>query len=74
LLKKITWTALFNPSYDFSMAVDKVLRMFNVFETILVINSYLLFSKLWSQEFDMLLRVLVASAIMSRVLTTRWSG
>jgi len=48
LPKKITWTTFFNPSYDFSKVIDKVKRMLNVFGTILVITSYLLFSKLWS--------------------------
>jgi len=60
LPKKITW-AILNPSYDFSKAIDKVKRMLNVFGTILVITSYLLFSKLWSQEFDKLLRALMMS-------------
>ena len=46
LLKKITWTIFFNPSYDFSKAISKVKRMLNVFGMILVITPYLLFSKL----------------------------
>ena len=70
LPRKITWTTFFNPSYDFSMIFDKVKRMLNVFGTILVITAYLLFSKLWSQRFDKLLRILTASDLMSQVLTS----
>jgi len=67
LPKKIIWTTLFNPSYDFSKAIDRVKRMLNVFGTILVIASYLVFSKFWSQEFNKLLRVLTSSDLMSHV-------
>jgi len=46
LPKKITWTTLFNPFYDFSMSFDKVKRTLILFGVILVIVSYLLFSEL----------------------------
>ena len=48
LPRKITWTTFFNPSYDFSKAFDKVKRILILFGVILVITSYLVFSKLWS--------------------------
>jgi len=48
LPKKIMWTTFFNPSDDFSKAFDKVKRILNLFGVILVIASYLVFSKLWS--------------------------
>ena len=68
LSRKITWTTFFNPSYDFSKAIDKVKRILHVFVVVFVIASYLLFSKLWSQEFDKLQRALTTSDLMSRVL------
>ena len=74
LPKKTTWTTIFNLFYDFSKVIDKIKRMLNVFGTILVITSYLLFSELWSQEFDKLLRALMASDLKGRVLTMCWSG
>jgi len=61
-------TTFFNHSYDFSMGFDKVKRILIVFSLILVISSCLLFSILWSQEFDMLLPTLTASNLMSCVL------
>ena len=39
---------LFNPSYDFSMGIEKVKRKRIVFGVIFIIVSYLLFSELWS--------------------------
>jgi len=74
LPNKITWTTFFNHSYDFFMAVDKVKRILIVFGVILVISSYLLFSDLWSQEFDKLIRALTVFDLISRVLKLRWSG
>ena len=68
LPKRIMWTTLFTPSYDFSMVFAKVKRILVLFSVILVIASYLLFSKLWSQEFDKLLRALTMSNLMSEVL------
>jgi len=68
LSRKVMWTTVFNHSYDFSKAFDKVKRMLIVFSVILVIASYLIFSKLWSQEFDKLLHVLTASNLTSQVL------
>ena len=50
LPKKIMWSTIFNPSYDFSIAIDKVKRILVVFGVILVIASYLLFSELWSRS------------------------
>jgi len=70
LLSKIICTTFFNPSYNFSKAFDKVKRILVVFSVILVIASYLLFSELWSQEFDKLLLALKTSNFVSRVLTT----
>jgi len=58
LPRKIMWTTFFNPSYNFSKPIDKVKRILVVFGVIFVISSYLLFSELWSQEFDKLLRAL----------------
>jgi len=58
------WATFFNPSYDFSNAINKVKRILIVFGKILVITSYFLFSKLWSQEFNKLLRVSTASNLM----------
>ena len=68
LSRKIMWTTFFNYFYDFSMAIDKVKRILIIFGVILVISSYLLFSDLWSQEFDKLLCALTASDFMSRLL------
>ena len=65
---KIMWTTFFNHFYDFYMAIDKVKRIFIIFGVILVISSYLLFSNLWSPEFDKLLRALTVSDFMSEVL------
>ena len=70
LSRKITWTTFFNSSYDFSKAIDKVKRMFDIFGVILVIASYFLFSNLWSQELDKLLRALMAFDLKGRVFTT----
>ena len=68
LLRKVIWTTFFNPSYDFSQVVDKVKKILILFGVVLVIACYLLFSKLWSQEFDMLLQALTMSNLMSKVL------
>ena len=68
LPRKITGTIFFNPSYDFSMAINKVKRIPILFGVVFIIVSYLLFSKLWSQESDKLLRALIVSNFMSRVL------
>ena len=68
LPRKITWTIYFNPSYDFSMAINKVKRIPILFGVVFIIVSYLLFSKLWSQESDKLLRALIVSNFMRRVL------
>jgi len=70
LPRKIMWTTFFNHSYDFSMVFDKVKRILILFDVIFIIASYLLFSELWSQEFDKLLHALTASAFISQVLTT----
>jgi len=48
LFRKVLLTMFFNHSYDFSMGFDKVKRILIVFGVILVIASYLIFSKLWS--------------------------
>ena len=48
LPRKITWTTFFNHFYDFSMGIDKVKRILNLFGVILVIPSYLVFSNFWS--------------------------
>jgi len=48
LFRKVIWTTFFNPSYDFFMGSNKVKRIFVVFGVILIIASYLVFSKLWS--------------------------
>ena len=74
LPRKITWSTCFNPFYDFSIGFDKVKRILILFGVILVIASYLLFSELWSQEFDKLLRALTTSDLMSQVLKLRWSS
>jgi len=68
LPKKVMWTTFFNPSYDLSMVFAKVMRMLILFGVTFVIASYLLFSELWSQEFDKLLHTLTVSDFMSRVL------
>jgi len=68
LPRKITWTACCNPFYDFAMGFDKVKRMLNVFGVIFIIASYLLFSELWSQEFDKFMHALTTSTFMSQVL------
>ena len=52
LPRKFMSTTFFNHSYDFSKAIDKVKRILNLFGVILVNASYLVFTKLWSQEFD----------------------
>jgi len=65
LPKKVMWTMLFNPSHDFSKAIDMVKRTLNVFGGVFIIASYLLFSKLWSQEFDKLLFALTTSDLIS---------
>ena len=46
--RTVMWTTIFNHSYDFSMGFDKVKRILTLFGVILVIASYLVFSKLWS--------------------------
>ena len=69
LLMKITWTTFFKPSYDFSMAIDKVKRILIFLGVVFIIAFYLLFSKLWSQELDKLLRVLTTPDLKRRVLT-----
>ena len=68
LPRKITWTTFFNPSYDFSKAFDKVKRILILFGVILVIPSYLMFSKLWSTKFNKLLHALTTSNLMGSVL------
>jgi len=68
LPKKIMWTTFFNPSYNFSMVFAEAKRIVILFGVILVIVSYLLFSKLWSWEFDKLLWGLTMSNLMSEVL------
>jgi len=45
---KIMWIIFFNPSYDFSMAIDDVKRIPILFSVVFIITSYLLFSTLWS--------------------------
>jgi len=54
-------TMFVNPSYDFTMGFDKAKRILVVFGVILIITSYLVFSKLWSQEFGKLLCDLTTS-------------
>ena len=54
LPRKVTWNTFFNPSCDFSKIFDKVKRVLLVFDVILVTTSYLIFSKLWFEEFDKL--------------------
>ena len=39
LPRKVMWTMLFTPSYDFSKAIDKVNRILLLFGVILVIAS-----------------------------------
>jgi len=67
LPKKVMWTTFFNTSYDFSKDFYEVERIL-VFGVTLVISSYLVFFRLWSQEFDKLLGMLTASDLMSQVL------
>jgi len=57
------WTAFFNPSYDFSKAIDKVKRTFDIIGVILVIASYLIFFEFWSQESDKLLHALTGRVL-----------
>jgi len=59
LPKIIMLTTFFNPSYDFSMTIDKVKRIPILVGVVFIIASYLLFSELWSQEFDKLLHALM---------------
>jgi len=47
LPRKVMWTTFFDCSYDFCKAIDKVIRILNVFDVVFIIASYLLFSKLW---------------------------
>jgi len=68
LPRKVMLTVFFNPCYDFSMGFDKVKRILAIFHVVLVITSFLVFSKLWSQKFDKSSRNLTASALMVRVL------
>ena len=49
LHSKAMWTILFNLSYDLSKAFDEVKRILIIFGVILIIASYLVVSKLWSQ-------------------------
>ena len=58
----------FNASYDFSKAFAKVKRILVIFGMILVIAFYLVFSRLWSQEFDKLMCALTTSDLVSHVL------
>ena len=58
-------TIFFNPSYDFSKTFDKVKRILIIFGVILIIAFYLVFSELWSQEFDKLLHALTTSNLTS---------
>ena len=51
------------------MAIDKVKRILVLFGVILVTASYLVFSKLWSQEFEKLLHALMMSGLKGRLLT-----
>jgi len=46
LPRKIIWSTFFNPSYDFSKAIDKVKRILVVFGVIFVISSYHVFLEL----------------------------
>ena len=66
--RKIMWSIFFNPSCDFSKTFDKVKRILIVFGVIFFFASYLVFSKLWSQEFDKLLRVLTTSDLADLLL------
>jgi len=68
LPRKVMWTTFFNLSYDFPKAFAKVKRILILLGVILVIASYLVFPKLWSQDFDKLLRTLMISALVGRVL------
>jgi len=64
LARKIIWSTFFNPFYDFSIKFDKVKRTLVAFGVIFLITSYLLFSELWSQEFDKLLHALAMSDLI----------
>jgi len=68
LPRKVIWTTFLTPSHDFSIGFDKVKRVLIMFGAILVIASYLVLSKLWSQELDKLPRGLIASDLTSCVL------
>jgi len=68
LPRNVMWTIFFNPSYNFYKGFAKVKRILIVFGVILVIASYLVFSKLWSQQFNKLLHVLTASNLEGHVL------
>jgi len=58
---KVMLTTFFNHFYDFSKAFVLIKRILIVFTVILDVASYLVFSNLWSQEFDKLLCVLTTS-------------
>ena len=66
--RKAVCTAFFNHSYDSSKKFDKVKMILIVSGVIFVIVSYFVFSKLWSQEFNRLLYVLMASNLKGRLL------
>ena len=48
LPKKIIWTAFFNPSYDFSMVIDKIKRIPILFGVVFIIAYCFLFFELLS--------------------------
>ena len=50
------------------MGIDKVKRILELFDVILVSASYLIFSKLWSQDFDKLLHALSISNLVGDAL------
>jgi len=68
LPRRVMWTIFFTFSYNFSEALDKIKRILIVFGVIFVIASHPVFSELWSQEFDKLLRGLMAFDLISQVL------
>ena len=59
LPRKVIWTTFSTPSYDFRKAFDKIKRILIVFDVTWVLASCLVYSKLWSQEFDKLPRVFI---------------
>jgi len=68
LPRKVMWTAIFNSSYDFSIGFDNIKRIRVVFGMILVIATYLAFSKLLCQEFDELFCASTISDLMGHDL------